>query len=308
MLNLNDVALFVEVVKRGGFAPAARALKMPKSTLSTRIAHLEGALNARLIQRTSRKFTVTALGQEFYQRGCAMMTEAAAAENLVASHLSEPSGTLHVSASPATAHAGLAIVLGRFVTQYPRVRVLQTTTNRNVDLVEEGVDLAVRAHEHRLASSSLVQRRIGFSPRWLIASPAYVARAGAPLHPPDLAQHAALCMHAGAAESEWVLTHNDRTHGSGDRQRVRVNARLVLDDVLSLKIAALEGAGIASVPAGLVRAELAAGLLARVLPEWNAGGATISALIPHRGGQLPSVRALLRFIAQHLPAAMALEQ
>jgi DNA-binding transcriptional LysR family regulator len=160
VLNLNDVRLFVQVVKRGGIAAAARALQMPKSTVSSRISQLERHLGARLIQRNSRRFGITDVGQEFYRHAAAMLVEAVAAEEVVARRAAEPFGTVHVSCSPGTAHAGLSLVLAQFVTAFPAVQMLQSTTNRQVDLIEEGVDLAVRAHERALASSGLVQRRV----------------------------------------------------------------------------------------------------------------------------------------------------
>jgi DNA-binding transcriptional LysR family regulator len=300
MLNLKDVRLFVEAVKCGGIAAAARALGMPKSTLSTRISHLEKALGTRLIQRDSRRFAVTELGREFYQHGAAMLLEAAAAEDVIARRVTQPSGRLHISCSPGTAHSGLAKVLVRFALAFPAVEVHQTTTNREVDLIEEGVDLAVRAHERPLKSSQLIQRRIGFSPRWLVAHSSYLARAGHPRSPDELNTHQALLMRQ--MSSEWVLQNVE----SGGTVRVVLTPRLCMDDLLSLKVAALAGAGIAALPAGLCRAEVEERSLTRVLPGWHAGGAHITLLSAHRRGQLPSVRALSAFIAQELPSAMSL--
>jgi DNA-binding transcriptional LysR family regulator len=300
MLNLNDVRLFVEAVKCGGIAAAARVLRMPKSTLSTRISQLEKALGTRLIQRDSRRFAMTEVGREFYQHGAAMLLEAAAAEDVIARRMTQPSGRLHISCSPGTAHSGLAKVLVHFAMAFPAVEVRQTTTNREVDLIQEGVDLAVRAHERPLKSSQLVQRRIGFSPRWLVAHPSYLARAGHPRSPDDLERHEALLMRQML--SEWALKQVDK----GDTVRIRLTSRLCMDDLLSLKVAALAGAGIAALPVGLCRAEVEEGALTRVLPEWHAGGAHITLLSAHRRGQLPSVRALSAYIAQELPSAMSL--
>jgi DNA-binding transcriptional LysR family regulator len=302
MLNLNDVYLFARVVEHGGFAAAARALNMPKSTLSTRISRLETRVNARLIQRTSRRFGVTEVGREFYRHASAMLLQAAAAEDVITRRLSGPSGTVNLSCSPGTSHAGLARVLARFVAHCPGVRVVQATTNRNVDLIEEGIDIVVRAHEKPLPDSGLVQRQIGFSPRWLVAAPGYIERTAVPEKPADLARHEGLSMsQMMTGKSEWVLQRLDRTSA-----RVRIGCRLCMDDPESVKMAALEERGIAAVPAGICRAEIESGALVRVLPEWFAGGATITVLTPHRRGTLPSVRALSTFISGHLPEAMSL--
>lgn len=298
MLDLNDIRLFVRAVDCGGFAAAGRKLGVAKSSLSQRIAKLEREVGARLIQRTSRSFAITQAGRDFYRHAVAMLMEAEAAEAAVKQQLGHPLGAVRLSSSAGTLHAGLAALLARFSMEYPQVLVQHHATNRTVDLIAEGFDLAVRAHGADMPDSGLVQRRLGFSPRWLVASPVYLRAAGVPARPSDLAHHQALCM----ANGDWSLEDD-----AGGRERAPMQRRLCIDDPQALLIAAQEGLGVASLPAGLCRAVVRDGGLTRVLPGWREGGATISLLTPHRDGRLPSVQALTDYLAQRLPDAMGLE-
>jgi DNA-binding transcriptional LysR family regulator len=301
MIDLNDAQLFVQVAEQGGFSRAARVLGRSKSSISNRIAKLEDYLGARLIHRTSRQFALTDIGREFLGHAAAMQTEAMSAEEIVRYRTAEPRGTVRVTSSVATAQAGLALVLAGFSRSFPKVRVHLSVTNRAVDLVNEGYDLAVRAHQGPLPDSEMIQRRLGFSHRWLVASPSYLARRGAVENPRDLEDHDALCM-AVSFESDWTLTMAPDVSA-----QVKPTAVFCADDPGSLQIAAREGLGIGMLPAGLCRGDLDEGRLVRVLPSWTAGGAFISILTPHRRGQLPAVRAVSEHIADHLRAAMAIE-
>lgn len=231
-MKLNDLYYFVQVVDQGGFSAAARALGLPKSSLSKRIAVLEQDLGARLIQRTTRRLALTEAGQAFHRH-------AAAAQEAVTSRLAEPRGLVRISASPATVQMGLADILPGLARRYPKIRIALTATHRYVDLIQEGIDIAIRAHRHPLPDSELVQRRLGYAPNYLVAAPSYLAERGHPRQPADLAAH--------------------------------------------------DGPAIS------------AGRLVHLLPAWDAGGATTTLLVPHRRGQLPSVRAVLDYLAETLP-------
>lgn len=283
MRNLNDYSLFVLVVEQGGFAQAARHSGMPKSTLATRIAALEAELGVRLIQRTSRRFTVTELGQEFYRHASAMLIEADAAEDVVKGRLAEPSGTVRITASVPTVQTVLAKVLVELAVVYPKIQVSVHVTDRFVDLVQEGFDMAVRDHFTPLPDSGLVQRRVATEGVYLVASPAYLAARGTPQSPHELAQHAGLMntMTAGA----WRL-QND----GGETVEVSLLPRMHADESTVLLRAAEAGLGIACLPQRMFSGSLAAGRVQLVLPEWRAGTVTTTLLMPHRRGQLPSVR------------------
>ncbi len=174
MRNLNHFIVFAHVVDHKGFAPAARALNVPKSTLSKRVAELEKTLGVRLINRTSRRFTVTEIGEDFYRHASAMLIEAEAAEAIVKGRLAEPSGTVRITASVPTAQMMLAGLLPPLALTYPKMRVMLHATDRFVDVVQEGFDIAVRDHFAPLPDSGMVQRRVATDAIWLVAAPAYL--------------------------------------------------------------------------------------------------------------------------------------
>ena len=180
MLNLNDLGLFVQAVDSGGFAAAARRLGLPKSTISKRVAELEAALGARLIHRTSRSFVLTELGRDFYDHARGAMIEAEAAEGVVLRRLTEPSGTVRITASVPTAQSRLSGLLPALARAYPKIRLQLHVTDRFVDLVQEGFDIAVRSHFAPLPDSDLVQRRMAVERITLVAAPDYLARRGVP--------------------------------------------------------------------------------------------------------------------------------
>ncbi|WEX76481.1 LysR substrate-binding domain-containing protein [Sinorhizobium numidicum] len=293
MANLNDFTFFVHVVDHKGFAPAARALNVPKSTLSKRVAELERDLGVRLINRTSRRFAVTETGEDFYRHAAAMLIEAEAAENVVKGRLAEPSGTVRITASVPTAQLSLAPLLPQLALAYPKVRVVLHATDRFVDIIQESFDLAVRDHFAPLPDSDLVQRRVGSEAKLLVASPLYLDRCGLPQKPEDIEQHDGLLTSLTA--EGWTMQHAD-----GSVVAVSPRPRFVADESRVLREAAMAGLGITTLPGKLCHEEIASGALVRILPEWTAGKVTTTILMPHRRGQLPSVRAAVDFIAARL--------
>ncbi|OCP09240.1 MULTISPECIES: LysR substrate-binding domain-containing protein [unclassified Ensifer] len=293
MRNLNDFIIFAHVVDHKGFAPAARVLNVPKSTLSKRVAELEKTLGVRLINRTSRRFTMTEIGEDFYRHAAAMLIEAEAAEAVVKGRLAEPSGTVRITASVPTAQMTLAGLLPQLALTYPKMRVVLHATDRFVDLIQEGFDIAVRDHFASLPDSGLVQRRVAADVIWLVAAPSYLARKGVPFGPDDLGGHDGLL--SSLVSDGWTLRHQD-----GAAVSARPKPRFVADESHVLLEAALSGLGITALPHKLCRAEIENGSLVRVLPEWQAGLVTTTLLMPHRRGQLPSVRAVVDFIADRL--------
>jgi len=290
MRNLNDYYFFVQVVEHGGFAQAARHTGAPKSTLAKRVAALESELGVRLIQRTSRRFTVTELGQEFYRHAAAMLIEADAAEDVVKGRLAEPSGTVRITASVPTAQGILAKVLVGLAAAHPKVHVVLHVTDRFVDMVQEGFDIALRDHFAPLPDSGLVQRVVAVDPVCLVASPAYLATMGTPQLPQDLAGHAGLM--GSMVGGPWRLENNE-----GATQEVSIVPRLHADESTVLLRAVEEGLGIACLPQRMCGEAIAAGRVQRVLPQWRAGSVTTTLLMPHRRGQLPSVRLVADAIA-----------
>jgi DNA-binding transcriptional LysR family regulator len=300
MLNLNYVYYFVQVVDKNGFSAAGKALNIPKSSLSRRISELENQLGARLIQRTSRKFVVTEVGKEFYEHSQAMLVEAEAAEQSVKRRVAEPQGAIRLTCSVPVAQFVIADLLPRFARQFPKVDIIQHATNRYVDLVDEGFDLALRAHSYPLPDSSLISRPIATTPWALFASRAYVEEHGVPTSPKDLAHHTGLHLNDVGSESRWKLYRKSR-----EEHPINFKPRICSDDMITLKKAAESGLGIVALPAYLCRTDVRDGRLIRILPEWTARSAMITLLSPSRRGLLPSVRALSNFLVAEFASAIA---
>lgn len=296
MLNLNDLKFFVAAIEHGGFAAAARRLGVPKSTVSKRVAELETALGARLILRTSRSFTLTEAGRDFHEHARAALIEAEAAEDAVRSRASEPSGTVRITASVPTAQFDLAPHLPRLARLYPRLHLQLDVTDRFVDVVQEGYDIAVRSHFAPLPDSGLVQRRARVNPIVLVASPDYLAQRGTPDTPEALAQHDGLLTAPGA--TSWQLGD-----GQGRVLRVVPRPRMTANESIALLHAATAGLGITCLPAHMCRDALTAGTLQRVLPAWTAGHVTTTLVMPHRRGLLPGVRVTVEFLVTCLGGA-----
>ena len=293
MLNLNDLLAFVQVVDHGGFAAAGRALGIPKSTLSKRLSELEKAIGVRLIQRTSRSFAVTEIGRDFHRHAAAMLIEAEAAEHVIKGRLAEPSGTVRITASMPVAQFRLAPLLPRLAASYPKLRIVLDVSDRFVDIVQEGFDIAIRNHFAPLPDADLVQRRIAYDPAWLVAAPDYVRDRGMPSRPEQANGLDGLM----ASSSERVWTLQD---GQGAVAEVTPAPRYVANETVALLEAARAGLGIACLAGSFCAGPIQAGALVRLLPDWTARGVTTTLLMPHRRGQLPSVRT----VADHLIAEL----
>lgn len=293
MLNLNDLQWFVRVVDHGGFAAAARALEVPKSTLGVR-----------LIQRSSRVFVVSDTGQAFYRHAAAMLVEAEAAESVVRGLQAEPAGIVRLTASVTTAQLVLAELLPALAARHPRLQVMLHATDRFVDLVQEGFDIGVRDHSAPLPDSDLVQRRVGHEPFYAVASPGYLAaHGGAPVHPRDLAAHDALLLSPAPSAQVWTFLRDGEAIG------VRPVPRFFADEPWTLLRAALAGVGIGCLPRGLCQPDIEAGRLVRLLADFRYGASmTTTLLISHRRGQLPSVRAAVDFLVEGLARYRGFEE
>jgi len=298
MLDLNDHHYFVHAVDHGGFSAASRALDIPKSTISRRVIELESRLGVRLIERTSRSFVMTDVGRAFYRHAKAMLIEAEAAEDVVTSLLAEPSGTVRMTCSFGMARFVSGLICN-FLTAYPKVDLVQYTTNKNVDLIEEGFDIGLRGHSTALPDSSLVQRRLAETPWQTFAAPTYLAAVGVPSEPADIAKLATLALGAGTDNLSWQFLRDDETVS------VPINPRFQGSDMESLKDAAIAGHGIVSLPAYVAQEEVKNGTLEPVLVDWVTQRALVSLLMPARRSQLPSVRALIDFFVTEYPKLLA---
>lgn len=295
MDDLNDLYYFAQVVEHGGFAAAGRALNMPKSKLSRRIALLEERLGVRLLQRSPRHFSVTELGQE-YQRHCqAMLVEAQAAREAIERTRSQPQGLVRMSCPTTLLQYRVANLLSRFMLEYPKVQVQLEATNRRVDVLGEGLDLALRVRFPPLESSDLVMRVLADSPQRLVASPEFMQGRELPLLPADLSGLPSLDW-GPPREHSWCLEGP-----AGATAEVRHRPRLISDDMSALRRAALYGVGVVQLPCMVVERDLAAGRLLDIIPHWAPRGGMVHAVFPSRRGLLPSVRSLIDFLAEQMP-------
>lgn len=298
MQPLEGFYYFTQVVEHGGFARAARALGIPKSRLSRHVMALEGTLNVRLLQRSTRRFLVTEVGQEVYRHATAMLAEADAALEAVEFARSAPRGMIKVSCPVALAQSALAAILPEFLVKFPAVRLQLHVSNRRVDVVSEGFDVALRVRSQPSGEDGLVMRAFKQLDECLVASPGYLDRAGEPTDPAQLAARDTLDYAGEFDRGSWELRGPD-----GRSALAEHTPRIVCHDFVVLRAAALAGLGIARLPETVVREDLRSGTLRRVLPQWNSPQGILHVVFPSRRGLLPAVRAFIDFLAEQLPRA-----
>lgn len=294
MQDLNDLYYFVRVVDHRGFAPAGRALGVPKSKLSRRIAQLETRLGARLIQRSTRRFSVTEIGQQYYEHCKAMLVEAEAAQEAIDRTRSEPCGSVRMSCPTTLVDVSIGQIVADYLADHPGVSIQLEATDRRVDVVGEGFDIAIRARTPPLEDSDLILRVLAQHTWCVVASPQRVAGRRLPLVPADLPALGTVDLGPPQAQHTWVLNGPDDTSVT-----VTHTPRLVTDNVRALRAAALRGVGAAALPTLMVAHELASGRLIEIMPDWAPGSGVVHAVFPSRRGLLPSVRSLLDYLAAH---------
>ncbi len=301
MEDLNDLYFFASVVQHHGFSAAARAIGVEKTRLSRRVADLEKRLGVRLLQRTTRNVTLTDAGERFYVRCLAAVEGAEAAYESIAELRKEPSGTVRVSCPVVLAQSYLAPILPGYMASHTKVNVVIESIDREVNLIEERFDLALRARPKIEDAAGLVAKNLGNAKRILVASPAYLDSNGRPDSPETLSKLATLSRLTDVFEgrARWELT------GPAASKFVVQHAPRLLSNDLRLQLeAATHGSGIALLPEPIVAASIRSGLLVHVLPEWAAATHIIHLLYPTPRGMLPSVRSLIDYLMIHLPASI----
>jgi DNA-binding transcriptional LysR family regulator len=295
MHDLNDMVYFAEVVDHGGFAAAGRALGIPRTRLSRRIAELEERLGEQLLQRSTRSLSLTHAG-ELYLRHCIAMRDAAlAASEAISQVQTAPRGTVRISCPVTLAQSTVGTLLPEFMQRYPQVRVDMRVLNRPVDPVEEGIDIALRVRPEIEDSTTLVAKTLGFSRLMLVANPAQIQRQGRVDTPKDLAHIDTVAMSAADGKSSWLLI------GPDGKQHVYTHTpRYIADDLHTLYFAALAGTGAAMLPDYMCQADLTAGRLIEVLPGWGPPAGIVHAVYPARRSLVPAIRVLLDFFADNL--------
>jgi DNA-binding transcriptional LysR family regulator len=270
---LNDMALFVEVVKAKSFRRAAEAIGVPNSTLSRRISALEKAIGLRLLHRTTRKIELTEAGQLYFERSKRIVEEARLAHEQLGEMLAQPGGVLHASLPVDFANIFLAPLLAEFARRYPGISFEFDLTPRRVDLVTEHVDVAIRMGEP--PTSNLIARQLARLPRYLYASPRYIELYGEPAEPPDLMHHE--CVRLSPAEvNGWSL------HRGAETVDIAVGGRFLLNSVGMIRRLATLDLGIAVLSEEIAADDVAAGLLRRVMPDWQAPSVPVYAITETR--------------------------
>jgi len=295
MEDLNDFYYFAEVAQRGGFSAAARALRIPKSRLSRRIADLESRLGVRLLQRSTRQLHLTAIGEDFLRHCQAMVVEAQAAQERIELGVGEARGRIRVSCPALLAQLQLRPILPAFLETHPRVALELEVTNRRVDVVAEGYDIAIRARTPPLSDGDLVAKPLGIARRRIVASPALIA-SGAPIRAPeDLARFPSLALSAPDGRHLWRLVD-----GKGREVALEHTPRLVTDDMIALCSIAESGLGVVLLPETVSGEALARGSLVAPLDGWEAPHDVIYAAYVSRRRNLPAVQAFLDFLGREM--------
>ena len=296
MQDLNDLYYFAVVVDHGGFAAAERALGIPKSRLSRRISQLENELGVRLLQRSTRRFAVTDVGQSVYRHAQSMLAEATAAREVVDRLSAEPRGVVKVSVPVGIAQQLMPKLLPEFLARYPEVRVQMHVSNRRVDVINEGFDVAIRVRTRLDDDGSLVLRTFGQIQELLVASPRYLDKAGRPKVPEDLASHTSMTMGEEDGRHRWELQGRD-----GEVRRVELKPRVSGFDFPMLMDLARQGLGITMLPETMCADAVRSGALEVVLPDWRLPQGVAHAVFASRRGMLPAVRVFIDFLAEKLP-------
>lgn len=294
MRDLNDLSFFTAVVSHRGFSAAARALGLPKSRLSRRVASLEADLGVRLLERSTRRLNVTQVGEDIYNHARAALTEAGAIEEIAERLSAEPRGLVRATC-PIGIDRLIASRLPELLRRHPQLRLQLTVTNRRVDLIEEGVDFALRSGQPSDANSSFQMKLIGRSGAILAASPGLLQAYGRPLAPADLAALPTVSISEGPAPDRWELVDQ-----AGKTAIVTHEPRLLANSLPIARTAVLDGIGVGLLPEFACNEPLADGRLESVLPGWRRPDGLLHIVFTSRRGLLPSVRAAIDFVAETL--------
>ena len=298
MNQLLNMRLFRRVVELGSFAAAARETDLSNAVVSKYVAQLEQQLGTRLIQRTTRQMSLTDAGQRYYQTCVHVLDELDAAELQIRDTSQRPKGRLRLNVPMSFGLLHVAPALPAFAAQYPEIEIELSLGDQLQDIVEAGFDMALRIR-HQLSDSTLVAKPLATIERALCAAPGYLARAGTPQSPNDLAQHDCLRYSLATDSQRWQFDRGD------ERMSVPVRGSLSADNSLALLPSLLAGRGIALMPLFLVGPALARGELQRLLPDYQIESRTLFAVYPSRRGQTQKVQLLTQFLAEQVSTAIA---
>lgn len=296
MLDLNDLYLFHTVALHKGFSAAERASGIPKATLSKRVIQLEEQLGVRLLERTTRSLRLTQVGSDVYEQVEAMLVSAEAAADAAAQAQLEPNGVVRVACPQGLIQDLLIDLLPLFLRRHPKVKVQIKVINRRADLVEDGVDMALRARARLDSDPNLIMRRFGDTRSVLVASPLLLSQLPAPPEIDNLFTLPTLTQHEERGEVTWDLVGPD-----GNERSIIHRPRLMCTSFDVLRASAIAGAGITLLPDFVVASALACGDLLHILPAWQSRPSTLHAVFSSRRGLVPAVRVWLDFLAAEIP-------
>jgi DNA-binding transcriptional LysR family regulator len=274
MIDLNDVAVFVKVAQLESFTRAARALGMPISTVSRKVTSLEDQLGVTLLQRTTRKLSLTAQGRAYYDQCDEPLTQLFDAESALTRTQKEPEGLLRISVPVLFGQEPFYEFLSRFLKRNPGIRADLFITNQFVDLIADNVDVAIRIGE--LRDSTIIAKRIGKSVRYLVASPDYLKDRAVPATPEDLTKHHCILLNGRNNEAEWHLVNGRRS------VKLHVAGPLSSRDFQSVSAFTYKGHGIGLLPSSYCEQEIRRRSLVRILPEWSSPEIFVHAVYPTR--------------------------
>lgn len=293
MDRLRALEVFVEVVKRDGFARAAEALDTSPANVTRYISELEAHLQTRLLNRSSRKMSLTSSGEALFERAKSILDDVAEAEAIVSSATMQPHGVLRINAPLSFGVLHLAPLWAKFMREYPEVQLDVSLIDRVVDIVEEGYDMAVRIS--RAGSTTNVARKLATSRNVLCASPDYLQQHGMPQTPAELLQHACIGYSYAASADEWQMLD-----ASGAPHAVKVRCVMHTNNGDTARLAALGGMGVIWQPTFLVGEDLRAGRLQRVLPDYQMQDMDVLAVYPSRRHLSAKVRVMIDFLLREL--------
>lgn len=292
MNRLSEMQAFAESVREGSFSAASRSLAMSPSAISKLVTRLEERLQVRLLNRTTRQISLTEAGQRFYVRCNEILNELEDAESEIVEYGELPQGILRVNCSPGFAQHQVIPLLADFHSEYPGLQVELTLTGKTIDLIAEGVDLAIRLGE--LADSSLIASSLGRSDRTVCAAPAYLEKFGTPQTPQDLIQHNCLCLTSREEVNSWKF-------GFGDQQEViNVSGNFKTDNVNALYDYALAGGGILRLSGFMLNKAINTGQLVPLLSDYEAQPQWVNIVYPHRRFLPAKVRLFIEYLKQNL--------
>jgi len=274
MADLNDIAVFVKVAQFGSFSRAALSLGMPISTVSRKMAALEEELGVTLIQRTTRKLTLTSQGRDYFNQCSEPLSLLMDAERVLTQTQKQPEGSLRISLPVILSQEPFLDFISGFMRNYPRIKIDLFITNLFLDMVAENIDLAIRFGA--LKDSSLIAKKLGMQIRYLVASPAYLQGRDMPAEPEDLKLHNCILHNGKNNEAEWEMFNGHQ------RAAVHVSGQLSSRDFQSVSAFVYRGHGIGFLPATYCDEKIAAGTLIRLLPEWSAEPMDVHAVYPTR--------------------------